>query len=306
MATRRTDPRKKTLIVIAGPTASGKTNISTSIAAKLETEIISADSRQFYRELNIGVARPSQEELKQVRHHFIANLSIHDKYDIGQYESDVLKTLSGLFKTHQVVIMTGGSGLYIKAVCQGMDDLPAATDGLRREIQSEYQAKGLDYLRDRLKTLDPEYFNEVDLQNPQRLIRAIEVTLSAGIPYSRLRKGTVKERDFQILKFGVDIPRAELHQRINTRVDRMVLDGLVEEARGLVEFRRLNALNTVGYKELFRVFDHEITLDVAVEMIKSDTRRYAKRQLTWFRKDTDITWLTPDRIIEEIFRIIEK
>jgi len=303
MATRTINAQSKTLIIIAGPTASGKTKLAVNAAKSLSTEVISADSRQFYKELNIGVARPSTEELEAVKHHFIAFRSIHDPYDIGQYEADVLDTLEDLFTVHPVVIMTGGSGLYIRAVCQGLDDLPAPEPGLREQIREEYQAKGIEHLRRMLKELDPAYYSQVDLMNPNRLMRAIEVSKTAGKPYSSLRKGLVREREFDILKFGVDIPREELHRRINSRVDQMMADGLQEEARGLYPYRHLNALNTVGYKELFRYFNNEITLDEAVVSIRTNTRQYAKRQVTWFRKDTEIRWLPADGILEEINNI---
>jgi tRNA dimethylallyltransferase len=303
MATRTINVRPETLIIIAGPTASGKTKLAVNAAKILSTEVISADSRQFYRELNIGVARPSTEELQAVKHHFIAFRSIQDPYDTGQYEADVLETLEGLFPTNPVVIMAGGSGLYIRAVCQGLDDLPAPEPGLREQIREEYQAKGIEHLRQQLKELDPAYYAQVDLMNPNRLMRAIEVSKTAGKPYSSLRKGHARKREFNIFKFGVDIPKEELHSRINSRVDQMMADGLQEEARGLYPYRHLNALNTVGYKELFLCFDNRINLEEASEKIKTNTRHYAKRQLTWFRKDPEIRWLPPDGILEEINKI---
>jgi tRNA dimethylallyltransferase len=303
MATRTINAQPKTLIIIAGPTASGKTKLAVHAAKSLSTEVISADSRQLFKELNIGVARPSTEELEAVKHHFIATRSIQEHYDTGQYEADVLDTLGELFTRHPVVIMAGGSGLYIRAVCQGLDDLPSPEPGLREQITAEYRSKGIEHLRSMLKDLDPAYYAQVDLMNPVRLMRAIEVSKTAGKPYSSLRKGLVRERDFKILKFGVDIPKEELNRRINSRVDQMMADGLLEEARGLYPFRHLNALNTVGYKELFMHFDSRISLDEATEKIRTNTRHYAKRQLTWFRKDTEIKWLPPDGILEEINKI---
>jgi tRNA dimethylallyltransferase len=303
MATRTINSRPETLIIIAGPTASGKTKLAVNAATSLSTEVISADSRQFYKELNIGVARPSAEELEAVKHYFIAFRSVHEPYDTGQYETDVLVTLKGLFSSHNAVIMAGGSGLYIRAVCQGMDELPTPDPGLRDKIRADFQTWGIGYLQKKLKEIDPDYYSVVDLMNPNRLIRAIEVSLTAGKPYSSLRKGLIRKRDFNILKFGIDIPRVELHKRINSRVDQMMADGLLKEAGELYPYRHLNALNTVGYKELFRYFDNEITLDEAVVSIKTDTRQYAKRQLTWFRKDPEIKWLPPDGILEEINKI---
>ena len=274
------DPEHARLIVIVGPTAVGKTAISIRLAQYLNTEILSADSRQFYRELKIGVAAPSEAELNAVPHHFIGNLSIHDYYNVSRYETDVLALLDRLFLTKKQLLMVGGSGLYINAVCHGIDELPDPDPDLRKELQNNE----LEELRNKLKLLDPEYYAIVDLANPTRLIRAIEVCLQTGKPYSSLRNGTARPRKFNILKIGLSRERAELNQIIGLRVDQMIEQGLLEEARNLYPLRHYNALNTVGYKELFEYFDGKITLEQAIADIKTHTRRYAKRQMTWQRR----------------------
>jgi len=287
------------LIVIAGPTAVGKTAISIRLAQHLNTEILSADSRQFYRELKIGVAAPSETELNTTPHHFIGNLSIHDYYNVSRYETDALALLKHLFITKKQLLMVGGSGLYINAVCHGIDELPDPDPALRKELQNN----GIEALRSQLKLLDPEYYTIVDLANPTRLIRAIEVCLQTGRPYSALRNNKPKLRDFNILKIGLQRERNELNEIIGRRVDQMLEQGLLEEARSLYPLRRLNALNTVGYKELFEYFDGNISLEQAITDIKTNTRRYAKRQMTWFRRDKEIHWFHPndtDKILEII------
>ena len=286
------DPEHSRLIVIAGPTAVGKTAISIQLAQYLNTEILSADSRQFYRELKIGVAAPSETELNTVPHHFIGNLSIHDYYNVSRYETDALALLNRLFLTKTQLLMVGGSGLYINAVCHGIDELPDPDPDLRKELQNNE----IEELRNRLKLLDPEYYAIVDLANSTRLIRAIEVCLQTGKSYSSLRNGIPKPRNFNILKIGLSRERAELNQIIGLRVDQMIEQGLLEEARSLYPLRHHNALNTVGYKELFEYFDGKITLEQAITDIKTHTRRYAKRQMTWFMRDKEIHWFHPDDI----------
>lgn len=286
--------REPLLIVMAGPTASGKTALAITLATHFQTEIISADSRQFYREMTIGTAVPSEVELACAKHHFVQHISIHDLYNVSRYETDALKILEILFQRKQVVIMAGGSGLYIDAVCRGIDELPDPDPELRRELKQELAANGIQSLRDKLRIVDPDYYQMVDAANPVRLIRALEVCITTGKPFSSLRNQQPEKRPFRILKIGLSLPRDLLNQRIHQRVDEMVRNGLVEEARALLPFRRLNALNTVGYRELFDFFDGKISLQQAIADIKTHTRRYAKRQMTWFKKDEEITWFSPE------------
>jgi tRNA dimethylallyltransferase len=300
---------KNSLIVIAGPTAIGKTVKAIEIAKKFAAEVISADSRQFYKELKIGVASPSEDELTMVKHHFVGHLSISDYYNVSRFEQDVLSFLEKYFKKNQFAVMVGGSGLYIDAVCKGIDELPDADDQIRENLKTTYNEQGLDPLKEQLKELDPEYYKIVDLNNPNRILRALEVCIQTGKPYSSLRLHHPKPRDFNIIKVGLDRPREELFQIIENRVDRMIESGLVEEVEGLLEFKYLNALNTVGYKEIFSFFDETWTLEKAIEKIKTNTRRYSKRQLTWFKKDEEIEWFHPDetgKMIEYIQNRSEK
>jgi tRNA dimethylallyltransferase len=293
------DPRGL-LIVITGPTAVGKTSLTLQLARSLGTEIISADSRQLYKEMRIGTARPSEADLKLVPHHFIGHLSIHDEYNVSRFEEDVLNLLPGLFRQWECVIMTGGSGLYINAVCHGIDDLPDPEGSLHEELKRLYTQKGISALRAQLKILDPKYYKQVDLANQNRLLRALEVCIATGKPYSSLRTNVPRQRNFRILKIGLQREREELNSRINQRVDTMVEAGLLTEVEQLLPFRDLNALNTVGYKELFPYFDGTISLEAAIENIKTHSRRYAKRQMTWFRKDASIRWFHPDQADEII------
>jgi tRNA dimethylallyltransferase len=281
----------KTLLVILGPTASGKTDLAIKLAKRYGTEIISADSRQFFRELSIGTAKPSPEQLAEVKHHFIGHISINDRYSIAGFEQDAIRLLHELFKVHDVVVMCGGSGLYINAVCHGIDEQPDHDPVTRNLLAEMYKMHGISYLQEKLSSLDPDYYQVVDLSNPQRLIRALEVCMLTGEPFSAFRIGTRKKRDFRIVKLGIDISREELIARINLRVDEMIASGLEDEARGCFDQRHLNALNTVGYKEMFAYFDGEISREEAIEKIRINTRRYAKRQMTWFRKDKEITWI---------------
>lgn len=293
------------LIVITGPTASGKTAASISLAQHFHAPVLSADSRQFFLEMNIGTAKPTPAELKKAEHHFIGHLSIHDDYDAGKFEADALKLVEQLFQKHSIVLMAGGSGMYIDAVCKGFDPLPETDELLREELTAVYKEKGIEALQKLLSELDPKHYYAVDLNNPHRLIRALEICIGTGKPYSSFRKGEPKERDFNIIKIGLELERKELYARIDARVDKMMEDGLLEEVRSLQEFKHLNALQTVGYRELFAYLDGEISLEEAVEKIKQDTRNFAKRQLTWFRKDKDITMFAPSDI-KGMVKFIEK
>lgn len=281
---------RNTLIVIVGPTGIGKTDLSIKTAEQFQTEIISADSRQIYKELQIGTATPDSQQLHTVKHHFIKSHSIHDYYNASMYEQEVLSFLNNAFKLNHVYVLTGGSMLYIDSLCNGIDDLPKIDDTIRKDIIDKYNKYGLENLRHELKNIDPEYYDEVDLKNHSRIIRALEVFYMTGKKFSSFRTKPKKQRDFEIVKIGLNTDRAVLHERINNRVDQMIEQGLVEEAKTVYPFKNLNSLNTVGYKELFSYFDNEITLDKAIELIKRNSRRYARRQLTWFRKDEDITW----------------
>lgn len=293
----------KSLIVIAGPTAIGKTALSIAIANRLNCPIISADSRQFFKEMSIGTAKPTQEEMQGVAHYFIDSHSITEEYNVGKFETDVLALLEKLFKTNDQVILVGGSGLYIDAVCKGFDKLPEAEPEIRERINELYKSKGIEGLQTLLKELDPVYYNKVDLNNRQRLSRALEVCMTTDKPYSELRKGKTTTRNFNIIKIGLNTSRETLYARINTRVDDMMKNGLLEEVRSLLPSKNLNALQTVGYKELFSYLEGETDLTTAVELIKQNTRRFAKRQLTWFRKDEEMKWFEPsevDNIMEYI------
>ncbi len=294
---------KPLLVVVAGPTASGKTRLSIQLAQHFNTEIISADSRQFYREMKIGTAAPTTLEQQGIPHHFIGHLSIHDPYNVSKFESEVIALLGNLFKYHPVVIMTGGSGLYIDAVCKGIDDLPDPDPQLRQQLKDLLSDKGINALQASLQQLDPAGYDQMDIYNPSRLIRALEVTLTTGIPYSSLRKQTPRQRPFSVLKTALTLPKEILHHRIHQRVDTMLEAGWIREAEALLPFSHLNALNTVGYKELFSYLKGECSLAEAVEKIKTNTRRYAKRQMTWFRKDTAIQWFDPEDLQGIIKRI---
>jgi len=282
---------KKTLIVIAGPTASGKTALAIELAQHYKTVILSADSRQFYREMSIGTAKPNADELAAAQHYFINSHSITDTYSVGDFEKDALALLEQLFNQHDVVILAGGSGLYIKAICEGFDELPTADAATRDHLNRELTEKGLEHIQDKLKVADPEYYNEVDLNNPQRIIRALEVFETTGRPFSSYRKSTQNKRPFNVLKFGLSMPREILYDRINQRVDIMVENGLVDEVKSLLPYRHLNALNTVGYSEIFDYLDGKTDLNRAIELIKQNTRHFAKRQMTWFNKDKEMIWV---------------
>ena len=282
------------LIVIAGPTASGKTAFAIKVAKALNTVILSADSRQFYKEVSIGTAAPTEEELSQVQHYFVHHISIEDKYDVADYERDVIQLLDELFKTHDTVVLTGGSGLFIDAVCNGIDAMPDVQPEIREKVEKMLADGGLKALQDEVQRLDPEYFATVDQQNPRRLQRALEVCYQTGKPFSSFRSGETVKRDFDIKKYALLWDRQALIERIDKRVDMMIEQGLLKEAKSLYPKRHLNALNTVGYKELFAYIDEQCTLKDAVEQIKIHTRQYAKRQMTWLRKDTSYQWIMPE------------
>ncbi len=280
----------KTLIVVVGPTAIGKTAWAIEIARQFQTEVLSCDSRQFYKELSIGVARPSLEELAVVKHHFIANLSIQDYYNVSMYEQQALQCLEQLYKKHDVVVAVGGSGLYIDALCQGIADLPDPDPELRIKLRQQFEKGGLEEIRFQLKFLDPKYYNEVDLANPVRILRALEVCYMTGRPFSEIRNQAIKQRLFHIIKIGLQTEREFLNDRINTRVDHMIKEGLLDEVERVFPYRNYTALNTVGYKELFSFMLGEISKERAIENIKTNTRRYAKRQMTWLRRYSEINW----------------
>ncbi|MDA9261990.1 tRNA (adenosine(37)-N6)-dimethylallyltransferase MiaA [Flavobacteriales bacterium] len=287
--------KNKTLITIVGPTAIGKTAFSVKLAKEHKTEIISADSRQFFKEMSIGTAKPTKEEMDGIPHHFVDCLPIEEFYTAGKFEKDVIAKLEDLFKTHDTVVMTGGSGLYVNAVWSGIDEMPGSPE-IRAELNTELKEHGLRFLQQKLKKLDYDHYRVMDKRNPQRVIRAIEVCLSSGKKYSELRFKKPKNRDFNIVKIGLTADRELMYDRINQRVDQMVENGLVEEVKALLPKRELNALNTVGYKELFSHFDEETTLEFAIEKIKQNTRNFAKRQLTWFKKDKETKWFDIDEM----------
>jgi len=283
------------LIVLLGPTGVGKTDISIDLALKLGCEIISADSRQFYMDMKIGTAVPSEEQLGSVMHHFVRFLPVDSYYSSSLFERDVMNILPELFLRKNVVLMAGGSGMYIDAVCQGIDDIPDVEQDIRDKYNAMYIESGIEGLRRALRLMDPDHYNKVDLKNHKRIIRALEICESTGRPYSSFLQSNKRKRDFRIIKIGLSRERDELYQRINLRVDQMLSMGLEEEAKGLYKYKNLNALNTVGYREFFDYFDGRISKEKAIELIKRNSRRYAKRQITWWAKDKEITWFHPDR-----------
>ncbi|HRZ97607.1 MAG TPA: tRNA (adenosine(37)-N6)-dimethylallyltransferase MiaA [Paludibacter sp.] len=296
---------KKTLLVLLGPTGVGKTEISLQLAEHFRCPIISSDSRQFYRELKIGTAAPNSQQLSRVKHYFIGSHSIFNEYNAGQYETDVIQLLDELFKIHDVVMLVGGSMMYIDAVCNGMDDIPTIDPEIRNFWLKQYADNGLEYIQNELIKADPLHYEQVDKLNPKRILHALEICSMTGKPYSDLRKGEKKKRKFDILKIGLNRLRPELYERINARVDEMMTDGLFEEAKQFYEFRHLNTLNTVGYKELYEYMQGVWTLDFAINMIKQDSRRYAKRQMTWFNRDKEIHWFHPQDN-EEIITFVDQ
>jgi tRNA dimethylallyltransferase len=297
--------KRSTLLVMLGPTGVGKTNISLLLAEHLGCPIVSSDSRQFYRELKIGTAAPTEGQLGRVKHYFIGTHSIHDEYNAGQYEKDAIQLLDELFKKYPVVMLVGGSMMYIDAICNGMDDIPTVDPETRAFWQKEYADFGLKYIQNELERLDPLYFNLVDILNPKRILHALEICTVTGQPYSNLRTGQRKLRDFNILKIGLNRPRPELYERINARVDEMMAEGLLQEAERFYQYKTLNTLNTVGYKEIYEYMDGNCTLDFAVNMIKQDSRRYAKRQMTWFNRDKEIMWFHPEELESKIELIVQ-
>ncbi|MGB4414830.1 MAG: tRNA (adenosine(37)-N6)-dimethylallyltransferase MiaA [Paludibacter sp.] len=299
----------KVLVVLLGPTGVGKTEISLRMAEHFGCPIVSSDSRQFYRELKIGTAAPTEFQLKRVKHYFIGSHSIHDEYNAGQYEVDVMQLLDALFRQNDVVMLVGGSMMYIDAVCNGIDDMPNIDNETREFWRQQYAENGLGYIQNELKRLDPKHYGEVDLLNYKRVLHALEICSITGKPFSDIRTGIRKERPFNIVKIGLNRPRSELYERINNRVDEMMAEGLLEEARQFYEFRHLNTLNTVGYKELYEYLDGNWPLDFAVNMIRQDSRRYAKRQMTWFNRDKEIRWFHPDMdnaILDYINKVINQ
>lgn len=286
----------KTVIIIAGPTAVGKTAVAIRLAKYFETEIISADSRQCFKELSIGVARPSEQELKEVPHHFIASHSVQEELTAATFEQFALQKINELFQVNDIVVMVGGTGLYIKAFCEGLDLIPEIDPAIRQEIVRSYEASGINWLQEQLEKKDPLFSQAGEMQNPQRMMRALEVVESTGQSILSFRKGEKVKRDFNIIKIGLELPKAELHSSIHMRVDNMMEAGLLEEVKRLVHFRNLNALQTVGYAEIFEYIDDNISLEKAIEAIKTHTRQYAKRQLTWFKKDKEFTWFHPSQV----------
>jgi len=288
--------RNKTVIIVMGPTAVGKTSVALEMAKYFKTEIISADSRQCFKELNIGVARPSEEELQIIKHYFIASHSIRDDVNAGSFEQYSLQKVNEIFQEHNVAVMVGGTGLYVKAFCEGMDEMPSVTAETRKSIISDYEKHGLKWLQAEIQKKDPAFYNTGEIQNPQRLMRALEVVEATGQSILTFRKGKKQERDFNIVKIGLEISKEELHRNINARVDGMMAAGLLEEVERLLPYKDLNALQTVGYAEMFDHLEGKISLEDAAELIRKNTRQYAKRQMTWFKKDKDIHWIDPRQV----------
>lgn len=286
----------KTLYVLLGPTGVGKTALSIDIAKKIDTPVISADSRQIYRGIPIGTAAPTPEQLSEVKHYFIATKELDEYYSAGQYELDALQVIEEQFSRGDNALLVGGSMMYIDAVCQGLDDVPRVDEETRSYVTELYKTQGLDKITSMLRLLDPEWYDRVDLKNPKRVMHAVEVSLFAGKPYSSILTQSKKERPFSIIKIGLNRERDELYDNINRRVEQMIADGLEAEARSVCHLRHLNSLNTVGFKEMFAYFDGDITFDEAVEQIKRNTRRYAKKQLTWFSRDSSIRWFHPNNL----------
>lgn len=292
-----------TLVVITGPTGVGKSDTAVWLARELNAEIISADSRQLYRDIPIGTAAPTAEQMAEVKHHFVGTLSLEEYYSAAQFEDDVMQLLPQLFARSPYVVMCGGSMMYVDAVCKGIDNIPTISDEIRREVVERFERDGAEAMREELRRLDPIYYNQVDLKNHKRVIHAVEICLQAGRPYSELRTNSVKQRPFRIVKIGLNLPREQLFDRINRRVEKMIEAGLVDEARRFYPQRHLNSLNTVGYKELFAWMDGTMDYDTAVARIQKNTRVYAKKQLTWYAKDTEMHWFSPSDH-QEILKLV--
>ncbi len=295
-----------TLLVLIGPTGVGKTELSLRLAERFHTCIVSADSRQLYADLKIGTAAPTPEQLGRVEHHFVGTLQLTDYYSAAQYETEVLQRLEELFQKHEVVVLTGGSMMYVDAVCEGIDDIPTVDADTRKLLLDRYEAEGLERLCDELRLLDPEYYAIVDRKNPKRVIHALEICYMTGKTYTSFRTREKKERPFRIIKIGLTRPREELYDRINRRVDQMLADGLVEEVRSVLPYRHLNSLNTVGYKEIFNYLDGTWTLDFAAEKIKQNSRIYSRKQMTWFKRDESIRWFSPEEEQEIVDYILSE
>ena len=293
------------LITIIGPTAIGKTNLAIKIADYFKTEIVSADSRQFYKEMNIGTAKPSNSELNSIKHHLINNKSINDNYNISDYEKDALKSIKSIFNKNDAAILVGGSGLYINTVLYGLDEIPGINDEIRNSLYLDLELKGIKKLQEELKLLDPASYSDIDINNPRRLIRALEVSISTGKSYSSFLKKKKKKRDFNIIVLGINQERSELYNKINTRVDNMIESGLINEVKELYNLKGLNALNTIGYREVFNYIEDKYSLDECISEIKKNTRRYAKRQLTWFKSIDSVEWITPDYTFEKVIAYIK-
>ena len=295
---------KKYLIVLVGPTASGKTKLSIDIANLYDAEILSADSRQFYKELEVGTAKPNKVELSKAKHHFINNLSIHDNYSVGKYKTEVDSVLMNYFKKNNYAVLVGGSGLFVDVVCNGIDDIPKVPNELRNKVREYYKTNGLNYIQNLLKQYDKNHYDVIDLNNPQRILRALEVCIYTKKPFSSFLMKKQQKNNFHLIKIGLNPPREILYENINSRVDSMIKNGLIDEALNLVDFKNLNSLQTVGYKELFDFFDNKISEKEAIDLIKRNTKKYAKKQMTWFKRDRDIKWF--EKIDNSIFEYVKK
>lgn len=293
------------LVTIIGPTAIGKTDLAIKIAEFYNTEIVSADSRQFYRELNIGTAKPSSSELSKIKHHLINNKSIQDQYNINDFEKDATESINSIFKKNKVAVLVGGSGLFINSVLYGLDEIPEIDEDIRNSLYSDMDSLGIKALQEKLKLLDHNSYDNIDIDNPRRLIRALEVTIGSGKPYSSFLKKTKKNRNFNAIKIGLNQDRAELYEKINNRVDNMIKDGLIDEVKGLYELKNLKTLNTIGYSEVFKYIDGIYSEDECINEIKKNTRRYAKRQMTWFKSIEDVKWISPNYNLKDVLNHIE-
>ena len=294
------------LVTIIGPTAIGKTGLAIKIAEFYKTEIVSADSRQFYRELNIGTAKPSSSELSKIKHHLINNKSIHEQYNINDFEKDAIESINSIFKKNKVAVLVGGSGLFINSVLYGLDEIPEIDENIRNSLYSDMDSLGIKVLQEKLKLLDPNSYENIDIDNPRRLIRALEVTIGSGKPYSSFLKKTKKTRNFNVITIGLNQDRAELYEKINARVDNMIKDGLIDEVKGLLELKNLKTLNTIGYSEVFKYIDGVYSKDECINEIKKNTRRYAKRQLTWFKSIENVKWVSPNYDLKDVLNHIER